>query len=276
MLWPSSLGAAIFQASAFHSFNADMTDLAPRPRSATELVDAAFQIYRRQPTQFIVGAGIVYVPWLVVRLALGIGVNTTGVGMRDFAVIAIGSMLIYVLVGGVITRLANDAYLDRSTTVVDAFRQVIARFAELLIVALIRLFFMFLGILAFGVGILYPIARFFAVIQAIMLEDKGIAGSFSRSSALAKNQKLHILGTLTLLFIIYFAVTVGLALIIGMFGNQVIDQVVATVMSIFIYPLFGIGETLLYIDTRIRNEGYDVELLAASAPPLDSSASVAH
>jgi hypothetical protein len=248
-----------------------MTDLAPRPRSATELVDAAFQIYRRQPTQFIVAAGIVYVPWLVIRLTLGIGVNMNATSIRDLLFIAAGTVVIYVLVGGVVTRLANDVYLGRPVSVGDALRQVGTRFAELLAAALLRLSVLFLGLLALGVGILYPLARYFAVIQAMMLEGKGVAAAFSRSTALSKNLKGHILGTLILLYIINFAVTVGVAFVVGIFGNQVIDQVVATVMSVFVYPLFGIGETLLYIDARIRNEGYDVELLAA-APPVDPSA----
>jgi hypothetical protein len=45
-----------------------MTDLALRPRSATELVDATFQVFRRAPVQFIVAAALVYVPWLVIQL----------------------------------------------------------------------------------------------------------------------------------------------------------------------------------------------------------------
>lgn len=250
-----------------------MTDLAPRPRSATELVDAAFQIYRRQPTQFIVATGIVYVPWLVIRLALRIGINTTTTSIRDLLFIAAGTVVIYVLVGGVVTRLANDVYLGRPVSVGVALGQVGARFGALLAAALMRLSLLFLGLLAFVVGILYPLARYFAVIQAMMLEGRGVEAAFSRSTALSKNLKGHILGTLLLLYIINAAVTVGVAFIIGIFGNQVIDQVVATVMQILVYPLFGIGETLLYVDARIRNEGYDVELLAAAPhadPPMDA------
>ena len=49
-----------------------MADLGLRPRSATELVDAAFQVYRRAPLQFMVALAVVYVPWLVLQLVFGV------------------------------------------------------------------------------------------------------------------------------------------------------------------------------------------------------------
>ena len=45
-----------------------MTDLVLRPRSATELIDAAFQVYRRAPVPFMVAMALIYVPWLAIRL----------------------------------------------------------------------------------------------------------------------------------------------------------------------------------------------------------------
>jgi len=48
---------------------APTTELTLRSRSATELVDAAFQVFRKAPVHFIVAAAVVYVPWLVIQLA---------------------------------------------------------------------------------------------------------------------------------------------------------------------------------------------------------------
>ena len=49
-----------------------MSDIALRPRSPTELVDAAFQLYRRDPLPFITGLASVYVPWLLIIAASGL------------------------------------------------------------------------------------------------------------------------------------------------------------------------------------------------------------
>ena len=62
-----------------------MSDIALRPRSATELVDAAFQLYRRQPLQFIVGLGLIYVPWMLLLASLGLQgrMQTAGTGQPN-------------------------------------------------------------------------------------------------------------------------------------------------------------------------------------------------
>src|SRR5262249_29892201 len=54
-----------------------MSDLVLRPRSATELIDAAFQVYRRAPVPFMVAMALIYVPWLALRLIFSLNVPET-------------------------------------------------------------------------------------------------------------------------------------------------------------------------------------------------------
>jgi hypothetical protein len=42
----------------------------------------------------------------------------------------------------------------------------------------------------------------------------------------------------------------------------VIATVLTVAASIIAYPLFAIVEMLLYYDARVRNEGYDIEMMA--------------
>ena len=93
-----------------------MTDLALRPRSSTELVDAAFQVFRRTPVQFIVAAALVYVPWLVIQLVFDLEI--TAERIPDFDVLGINllaGIVVYVILGGVITLLARDVVLRSAT-----------------------------------------------------------------------------------------------------------------------------------------------------------------
>ena len=46
------------------------TASALRPRSASEIVDAAFQIFRAHPAAFLTCSAVAYVPALLVRLLL--------------------------------------------------------------------------------------------------------------------------------------------------------------------------------------------------------------
>ena len=56
---------------------------------------------------------------------------------------------------------------------------------------------------------LYPLARFFAVRQAIMIEGAGVGRSLSRSSELSVGVKGHVLATLLLAGLITIAISVG-------------------------------------------------------------------
>src|SRR5690349_14209415 len=88
-----------------------MTELGLRPRSATELVDAAFQVFRRDPMQFIVATAAVYVPWLVIRLAFDVGISTAFPTPQQALVAGLAGVVVYAAVGGVITVIASDVYL---------------------------------------------------------------------------------------------------------------------------------------------------------------------
>jgi hypothetical protein len=247
-----------------------MTDLAPRPRTSTELVDAAFQLYRRDPMQFLLVTAVAYVPWLVIRLVLGIGLDAEQLSVRGAVVIGLGSLLAYGVVSGAVTRLAHDVYLAESADAALALRQIVGRLPALLAATFAKVMIIVIAAVFFLLPALYPLARYFAVVQSLILEERDVVDAFRRSSALSQGLKRHILKTVLLLFIINIAVSFGIAVPIAMIGNHVIEQVVSTSISILVYPLFGIAETLLYYDARIRNEGFDVELLAvmpsANAP----------
>jgi hypothetical protein len=240
-----------------------MTDLAPRPRTATELVDAAFQVYRRDPMHFVFVTAVTYVPWLVIRLVLGIGLDPTQLTLTSAAIMSIGSLLAYGIVSGAITRIAHDVYLTESADPVVALRDMVARLPALILATLAKLFLVVGAALFLIFPALYPLAAYFASAQAVVLERRGPIDALGRSSHLSKGLKGHILKTILLLFIINIAVSIGTGFPIAMIGNHVLEEVASTTIAILVYPLFGITETLLYYDARIRKEGFDVELLAA-------------
>jgi hypothetical protein len=250
-----------------------MSDLAPRPRSATELVDAAFQVYRRDPMQFLLVTAVTYVPWMVLRLVLGISLDPDRMSVSSAAIISLGSLLAYGIVSGAVTRVAHDVYLSGTADATAALRDIILRLPTLLVATVAKLVAVVGAALFLILPALYPLAAYFAVAQAVVLERRGVADAMRRSSQLARDLKGHILKTILLLFIINVAVSIGTGLPVAMADNHVLDEVVSTTVAILVYPLFGITETLLYYDARIRKEGFDVELLAA-APPSPAGASI--
>jgi hypothetical protein len=254
-----------------------MTPPSLRPRSATELVDAAFQILRSHYGQLVVCSAIAYVPMLLLRLFV-IGDTTRYLGgdpavmQRGMFVTTLwtmfGSLVTYALMSAVLVVLTSQAYLGESVDVGTAVRRVIPRVVQILVASIIRSVLFVIGFILLVIPAFWVLARYFAVVPAIVLEDAGTLRSFSRSAELSHGRKWHILGTLVLVTIIYYLLVVGVSLIGTLTGNFVLQTTISSVGAILIYPVGAITEALLYYDARIRSEGLDIELMtdALDAP----------
>jgi hypothetical protein len=254
-----------------------MSDLVLRPRSATELIDAAFQVYRRAPVPFMVAMALIYVPWLAIRLIFQLNVPDTPDQItanltRVLFATGAASIVIYGLAGGAAAVLTRAVYLDEPIDVAAAFRQTFRRILPLIVGPLVAFVLIGIGFVLFIVPGLYFVARFFAVRQTIVLEDTGAFAALGRSGILSKNNKLHILGALILVVILTTVVNIGAVMLINLQPSKVITNVLATALTIVVYPIIPITETLLYFDARVRNEGFDVEYLASAVTDTSPTA----
>jgi hypothetical protein len=248
-----------------------MTELGLRPRSSTELVDAAFQVFRRDPVPFIVAAALLYVPWLLIRLAIDPQMTVADFDWSRVLLSAVLSLLVYVIAAAVVTLIARDVYLDRPVDVAGAFRAVVPRIPTLIVTTLITFTFLVIGLMLFLFPALYPLARFFATRQAIVIEGAGVGRSLGRSSELSAGVKGHVLATLLLAGLITLAISVGSGMLAYIIPSRVLLFAISTGISVIVYPFLAIVQTLLYYDVRIRKEGFDIEYLAGGAS-LDAAA----
>lgn len=130
-------------------------------------------------------------------------------------------------------------------------------------------------------------SRMVYVPQVMMVEGKGVLSSISRSFSLAGGEVRRLAALV--LFWFYVAWSVGWLLFapLGWYGywsgveflnpfNQSIplwftitQQTLTQVSEILLMPIAMLGFTLLYLDSRVRKEGFDIELLAnrVLAPP---------
>jgi hypothetical protein len=247
-----------------------MTDLGLRPRKATELVDAAFQLYRREPLQFIIGFGVVYIPWMVLVSALGLQPSEVAPTVTQLVVSTLGGVLIYTFGGGVTTVLANDIYFNRQPDLARAFRAVGASFLTLLLTMVVVTLAVGFGFVLLFVPGLYMLARYFAVKQAVLLEGAAAGPALGRTSELSKGYKKHILLTIVIVSLLYFALSVGVGLFVRVIPSSIVRLALSAIFATVVFPLFGITETLLYYDVRIRKEGFDIEYL--STAPAETNA----
>ena len=239
-----------------------MSDAALRARTTTEIVDAAFTLYRRDFPQYIMVGAIAYSPVIVISLLTQ---GLTGTGQTLAAVeSSIMGLVIGSIVGAAVTRMGADVYLGGRADVGRTVSAVLPRVPLLILSTLLTMLAVVPGLILLVVPGLYLAARLFAAPQVIVLEQRGVLDAFRRSLALTKGHTGHVFLTLLLMYGLYFVLFGGISLGVTIFGGTVLQTVVNTVLSIFCFPILGLATLVLYYDLRIRNEGFDVEHMAQS------------
>lgn len=250
-----------------------------RPRSATEIVDASFQILRAHYGQFVMCAAIAYVPLLIYRL--WVGDQTARLVSGEPTLVQQGILwnladlfansLVMALMSAVLIVLASQAYLGDEVDAGEAVRRALPRLPLVLIAALLRFAMMLVALLLFLFPVLYVVARYFAVTPAIVLEDAGIGASFDRSSRLSRGRKWHVLNTLGLVTLIYWALIFGIGFAASLVLGFMMQVIVSSVVVVMIQPVVAIALALLYYDARIQSEGLDIELMAGALAPAPAA-----
>lgn len=249
-----------------------------RPRSATELVDASFQLYRAHFTTFVMCAAVAYLPLVIMQLlyvgdsnAL-IAEGTPDAMMRMMGRNFVGYLahaVVVSLMTGVLVVCASQAYLGERVDMGTAVRRVVPRAGRLVLSAMLLLAMYVGALFAFVFPIVYVFARYFAVTPAIVLEDVDLTGAFRHSSELSRGRKRHVLNTIGLASLIYWIVLISVAVVATLAAQSfVLRTVMAAMATVVVYPVVAVALTLVYYDTRIRNEGLDIELMTdALLPP---------
>ncbi|MCI0525172.1 MAG: hypothetical protein L0Y75_07905 [Acidobacteria bacterium] len=142
--------------------------------------------------------------------------------------------------------------------------------------------FTVVAVAALAAAFLLIYSRIVYVPQILMVEGKGVFNSIGRSFSLAGGE-IRRIGALFLFWIyVSWSVLLLLFLPLGYISDWITPlnpdqplwysiawQTVTQLSEILLMPIFMIGCTLLYLDSRVRKEGFDVELLAnlTLAPP---------
>lgn len=241
-------------------------------------------------------AAIPYAPLILAQLIFFRG-TTFGATAQITAsaggesIVFLVSILAYTLMSAVLSRFSSDVYLERQTglaLVIQAVLKLVPRLigASILFAFVFSIGFLpavvggvltsgiliFLGVVIGFVWVFYCVARYFAIFQLIVLENRSIIEAFTRSSVLSKDRKGHILLTLFLVFLIFGMLSSAIGFIALIAGSVTLSVVLQTLYTVVAYPLVGITQMILYYDARIRAEGFDIEVMTGSlgAPPATS------
>ena len=180
------------------------------------------------------------------------------------------------LIAGAVSRVCAASYLGQHVGPADALRTTIRRLPALLAATFVSGLAIFGGMLLCILPGIALLVMYTLVVPAMMIEEIGPIESMRRSWRLVKPRFWGVLGIVALAWLIsaFLGNLLGGApsAIGTIFGGSfawlwiAVGAVLATIVSA---PITAIVDTLLYFDGRIRNEGFDLQVMAQD---LDRSA----
>jgi hypothetical protein len=127
----------------------------------------------------------------------------------------------------------------------------------------------------------FLIGRVAYVPQVMLVEGRGVFASFGRSFSLARGNVRRLMAMTMFVTFATYAVLWILILPLGWYGYvngvdpnpfyaadwpiwySIGYNVLVPLSSVMLAPVWMLGLSLLYVDERVRHEGYDIELMAA-------------
>jgi hypothetical protein len=248
-----------------------MPAVALRPRSATEIIDAAAQLLRQHYQELVATTALFMIPVILLRLIFPVQAFTPGQmpvlsSFRGGFVVWCAAIVFGSMSNGAVVTIVSDSYLGRDVTISAAINRVIGRFGTVLGAAILQALAIGLGFVLLLIPGFIFLAWYFATMNVVMVEGKGASEALRRSHELVKGSVGRVLGTLLLagiiVVVIQFLVSMVLALVVPALRTNVnLTTILSYIVGIFIYPLVTVVITLLYYDLRIRKEGFDLELM---------------
>lgn len=232
-----------------------------RPRSAVEIIDASFALYRANFAVMATIALVVLGPFVVIGALVG--------GVPGSLISDLSKFFTPIVVGAVVAIVA-DAMHGRRTTIRSAFGQISGRWGTLVLVSFAQGVLIVLGTILLVIpGVLAYCWTFAAPMVVVVERNAGVGEALGRSKQLTQGQFGHVFKTLLLAFVVLivlvFIVSVALGLIGGLVG---LGDETANFLNewafILMLPIVAAVPCVLYFDLRIRTEAYDVERLAAT------------
>jgi hypothetical protein len=237
-----------------------------RARSNSELVDAAFELYRRKFSVFLTLGAISLVPMIPATMLKN---NASSFEAEPLSVVIFGlvviSFAISCLGAAAVSRAAGRAYLgDESIDVGSAIGYVLQRPVRIILATLLKGLIFTIGFIFLVIPGFFAMKSYFAVPATLVMEKpESSREALKRSHEVSKGWGKRIFLVLLPTWLLYMiAVTVVGAAFQLAAGDSVWAEVIMMAVYAATYPIIEIITTLLYLDIRVRSEGYDIELMA--------------
>jgi hypothetical protein len=196
----------------------------------------------------------------------------TGTLVTGFVIALLLNALAGKLAQAACFRAVTDAYLGEANTWRSSLRFALRRLPAVVVVSILSTIFVTLGTLACIVPGIYLWGAFFVAIPALLVEGAGPMRALGRSRELVRGRWWGTFGVALLGYLLVLVVGGTLSgLVLGLaFASPaqntvvgfVLNVVATTISSMLTTPAVAAFAIVLYIDLRVRKEGFDLYLLA--------------
>ena len=229
------------------------------PRDLGDLVGETFRVYRAVFRTFLVIALFAQIPLLVGQLVPNLALSV---------VLSIAAFFLYILAAGATVSAVASQYLGTEISVGECYRRAWDRVLSLLGSEIIFIICPSISfVLVIGIPLFfYLLVSWFFYVQAIMLEGrKGPRDSLRRSRELVRGSWWRVFGIGIVLSLLLIIINVGASIpgLIASDFSPIVGAVLISLAGAVVTPLTYIGATVVYVDLRVRKEGYTLEAMAS-------------
>ena len=255
-----------------------------RPLAVGEMLDAGFRLFGARFWTLIACVLVPLLPLTIIGTALQASVDPNafdldatstevdgGTALAGTAVVSLIQFAAAALAIAACFKAVSAAYLGERAGAAESLRYGLGRTIWLLIgwivVVIIVAFGMILLIIP-GIWLAVKLSMEFPV---VVFERKNAFSAIGRSWSLTKGNFWRALGTLLVVLLITFIAQLVFGGVVGGIlgatdAGELTVAVVLTLVNLIAlaltYPLWSAVTTVLYYDLRVRNEGFDLQLLA--------------
>jgi hypothetical protein len=254
-----------------------------RPLSIGEVLDAGFRLVRQRLGTLVMCVLVPVVPLTILGTILIASTDDTAFDpnapVNDSGTALAGTLISFVLQSAALAlavaacfKAVSAAYLGEDAGAGESLRYSLGRIIPLIVAYIVVIVLLVVGFVLLIIPGVFLAVKMSMTFAAIVFERKGPFRSIGRSFSLTKRNWWRTFGTLVIVFLLLFVINLAATVAFGAGltavddANEVVVATVSTLVNIAIialtYPLWASVVTVMYYDLRVRNEGFDLELLA--------------
>lgn len=253
-----------------------------RPLGVGEILDTALAVYRRHAVALWRLVAVVVALPAALNGALAVAekqVRDSGGSSGSLAILQVLLLVVSLIASSLATaaafRLVADAYLGRTVDPAASLRFGLRRFLSVIWISLVIGLLVAIASVFLLIPGIYLFVAWSVAVPALLGENLAIAAALGRSRALVRGRFWPCAGVLILAVLLALVVTLVILAVLGALlgssGNDTVVFIEEGVASLFantlVLPFQVAVTTVLYIDLRVRKEGFDIQLLTHSLEP---------